>query len=115
MAAMKRLIVVGDRVLVKPGEGEDRTKVGLYLPATAIDNQAVQTGMVVAVGPGKREGPDLIPMGVRVGDKVTVRDNAQAYVCYHMGKKVLAVYDYDILAICEQVTADEEPSRLVVN
>jgi co-chaperonin GroES (HSP10) len=52
MTAMKRLIVVGDRVLVKPGEGEDRTKVGLYLPATAVDNQAVQTGKVVAVGPG---------------------------------------------------------------
>jgi co-chaperonin GroES (HSP10) len=48
----KRLIVVGDRVLIKPEEGEDRTKVGLYLPATAVDNQAVQGGTVVAKGPG---------------------------------------------------------------
>ena len=38
----KRLIVVGDRVLVQPEEGEDRTKVGLYLPPTAVDSQAVQ-------------------------------------------------------------------------
>ena len=33
----KELIVVGDRVLVKAEEGEDRTKVGLYLPPTALD------------------------------------------------------------------------------
>ncbi|MBE0657617.1 MAG: hypothetical protein IH602_07990, partial [Bryobacteraceae bacterium] len=38
------LIVVGDRVLIQPEEGEDRTKVGLYLPASAVDNQAVQGG-----------------------------------------------------------------------
>ena len=48
----KRLIVVGDRVLIQPEEGEDRTKVGLYLPATAVDNQAVLAGTLVATGPG---------------------------------------------------------------
>lgn len=48
----KRLIVVGDRVLIAPEEGEERSRVGLYLPATAIDNQAVQMGTVVATGPG---------------------------------------------------------------
>lgn len=48
----KRLIVVGDRVLIQPEEGEDRTKVGLYLPASAVDNQAVQGGTVLATGPG---------------------------------------------------------------
>ena len=48
----KRLIVVGDRVLIAPEEGEERSRVGLYLPATAIDNQAVQAGTVVATGPG---------------------------------------------------------------
>jgi co-chaperonin GroES (HSP10) len=52
MEPKKRLIVVGDRVLVKPEEGEDRSRVGLYLPASAVDNQAVQTGTVVATGPG---------------------------------------------------------------
>ncbi len=49
----KRLLVVGDRVLITPEEGEDRTRVGLYLPATAIDTQQVQSGLVVAVGPGE--------------------------------------------------------------
>lgn len=49
---MKRLIVVGDRVLIQPREGEDRSNAGLYLPPTAVDNQAVQGGDVLAVGPG---------------------------------------------------------------
>ena len=53
----KRLIVVGDRVLIEPIEGEDRTNVGLYLPPTAVDKQAVQAGTVVAVGPGTPVGP----------------------------------------------------------
>ena len=48
----KRLIVVGDRLLIEPEEGEERSKVGLYLPASAVDNQAVQAGTVVATGPG---------------------------------------------------------------
>ena len=35
-----------------PEDGDDRTRVGLYLPATAIDAQQVQTGLIVATGPG---------------------------------------------------------------
>ena len=48
----KELFVVGDRVLVRLEEGEERTNVGLYLPPTAIDSQAVQGGTIVATGPG---------------------------------------------------------------
>jgi co-chaperonin GroES (HSP10) len=48
----KQLIIVGDRVLIKLEDGEERSKVGLYLPATAVDSQAVQGGKIVATGPG---------------------------------------------------------------
>ena len=48
----KELIVVGDRVLVSIEDGEERSSVGLYLPPTAVDNQAVQGGRIVATGPG---------------------------------------------------------------
>src|SRR5437016_6226352 len=51
-SANKKLIVVGDRVLIAPEEGEERTRVGLYLPQTAIDTLAVQGGRVLATGPG---------------------------------------------------------------
>jgi chaperonin GroES len=48
----KQLLVVGDRVLITAEDGDDRTRVGLYLPATALDAQQVQTGLIVATGPG---------------------------------------------------------------
>jgi co-chaperonin GroES (HSP10) len=48
----KKLLVVGDRVLIRVEEGEERSKVGLYLPPTAVDNQAVQGGYIMATGPG---------------------------------------------------------------
>src|SRR5437868_11476072 len=83
--AKKDLIVVGDRVLVKIVEGEERTNVGLYLPPTAVDNQAVQSGQIVATGPGlplpaPDTNPDepwrtsgsretrFVPMQAKVGD-----------------------------------------------
>jgi co-chaperonin GroES (HSP10) len=50
--ANRKLIVVGDRVLITPEEGEDRTRVGLYLPASAMEQVQVQAGRVVATGPG---------------------------------------------------------------
>ncbi len=81
----KRLLVVGDRVLVTPEDGEERTRVGLYLPPSAIDTQAVQGGLIVATGPGdpiadpagsdeepwkleQRTTPRFRPMQARVGD-----------------------------------------------
>jgi chaperonin GroES len=48
----KKLIVVGDRVLIRPDDGVDRTAVGLYLPQTVLEKDAVQSGVVAATGPG---------------------------------------------------------------
>lgn len=48
----RELHVVGDRVLIAPDEGDERTRVGLYLPATAVEGQQVQGGRIVATGPG---------------------------------------------------------------
>ena len=80
----KRLIVVGDRVLITPEQGEERTTVGLYLPATAIEGRQVQGGRILATGPGtpmaepasmddepwKIHGPDVkyVPMQAGIGD-----------------------------------------------
>ena len=46
------LIVTGDRVLIEPVEGEERTRVGLYLPQTVLEKETVQSGRIAAVGPG---------------------------------------------------------------
>lgn len=48
----KELIVVGDRVLIMPDGGEDRTDTGLYLPQGVKEKEKVQSGTVVKIGPG---------------------------------------------------------------
>jgi chaperonin GroES len=48
----KEMIVVGDRVLLKLEEGQDKTKSGLYLPASVREKEKVAMGRVVKVGPG---------------------------------------------------------------
>jgi chaperonin GroES len=48
----KKLIVVGDRVLIRPDGGVEKTAVGLYLPQTVLDKDSVQSGTIVATGPG---------------------------------------------------------------
>lgn len=48
----KKLIVVGDRVLILPENDRDRTEHGLYLPPTVREKEKVQTGIVVSVGAG---------------------------------------------------------------
>ena len=48
----EELIVVGERVLILPDEGKDRTDTGLYLPQGVKEKEEVQSGTVVRVGPG---------------------------------------------------------------
>ena len=48
----KKIIIVGDRLLVRPEDGEERTNAGLYLPQTAVASRQARGGWVVSVGPG---------------------------------------------------------------
>ena len=48
----KELFVVGDRVLVRLDDKEERTAVGLYLPPTALEKEDIQSGRIEEVGPG---------------------------------------------------------------
>ncbi len=49
---LEKLLVVGDRVLIKPKDPEKRTKSGLLLPPGVQEKQKVLSGYVVKVGPG---------------------------------------------------------------
>src|SRR5436309_1097763 len=70
--APKRLIVVGDRVLIAPEEGEERTNVGLYLPPTAVESRQVldRTGRAPgrsARAQGERRHPEGTAEGLERG------------------------------------------------
>jgi len=49
---LNKLKVIGDRVLISADSGQDRTSSGLILPPTVTEKETVQSGYVVAVGPG---------------------------------------------------------------
>ncbi len=49
---MSELIVIGDRVLISPFDGERQTEAGLVLPASVAEREKVRSGRVVSVGPG---------------------------------------------------------------
>jgi co-chaperonin GroES (HSP10) len=48
----KELILVADKVLIEPDEGEGKTDAGLYLPQNVREKEKVQAGRIVKVGPG---------------------------------------------------------------
>jgi chaperonin GroES len=48
----KKLIVIGDRLLVRPAKANERTDSGLYLPPGVQDKEKVQQGYVIKTGPG---------------------------------------------------------------
>jgi chaperonin GroES len=48
----KETHVVGDRVLIRVDDAQERTEVGLYLPPTALEKENVQSGIIEEVGPG---------------------------------------------------------------
>jgi len=64
-----KLQPMGDRLVVKQMQSEEKTKSGIYLPDTAKEKP--QEGKVIAVGPGRvTDEGKRIPMDVEVGDIV---------------------------------------------
>ncbi len=49
---LKKFIVVGDRVLIKPKSPKEKTKSGLYLPPGVQEKEKIHSGYVLKVGPG---------------------------------------------------------------
>lgn len=48
----KQIIVVGNRVLIRPEAGGKKSAAGLYLPPSVLAKQDIRSGVVVEVGPG---------------------------------------------------------------
>jgi chaperonin GroES len=49
---LKKLIIIGDRVLIRPSKPNERTQTGLYLPPGVQEKEKVQQGYVIKIGPG---------------------------------------------------------------
>lgn len=89
---------LGDRVVVKPLEAENKTKGGIVLPDTAKEKP--QEGKVVAVGKGKvMENGSVAPLEVKVGDKVLYGKYSGNEITTKEGEELLIMREEDILAI----------------
>ncbi len=110
---IKNLIVVGDRVLIKPKKAASRTQSGLYLPPGVQEKEKIQSGYVVKVGPGyplpipaneedmwkgKDETVKYIPLQAEPGDLAIFLQKGAVEVMYE-GEKYFIVPQASILLL----------------
>lgn len=93
-----KLKPLGDRVVLKQLEAEEKTKGGIIL--TTQSQEKPQEAEIVAVGPGATVDGKVVPMQVKVGDKVIYTKYAGTSVKID-GEEVIVVKESDILAIVE--------------
>ena len=85
-----------DRVLVKPLDAEQTTASGLVIPDTAKEKP--QEGEVLAVGPGRFEEGQRLPLDVSVGDKVVYSKYGGTEITVD-GQDLLILNARDVLAV----------------
>ena len=89
---------LGDRVVVRPLEETEEMRGGLYIPDTAKEKPL--QGEIIAVGPGRFEKGERVPMELSVGQKVLYSKYAGTEV--RLGNdELLIIKESDVLAIVE--------------
>jgi co-chaperonin GroES (HSP10) len=93
---LKKLVIIGDRVLVKPTQPNEKTASGLYLPPGLQEKEKVQQGYVIKTGPGyaipmpmedepwkgEEEKIKYIPLQAREGDLAIFLVNGATEIAY---------------------------------
>lgn len=110
---LKKLIVVGDRVLIRPSKDNERTTSGLYLPPGVGEKEKVQSGYVLKTGPGyalpvptgedeswkpEAEQTKYIPLQAKEGDLAIYLATGATEVMYQ-GEKFFIVPQNAILLL----------------
>ena len=88
-----------DRIVVQASEAETTTASGIVIPDTAKEKP--QEGTVLAVGPGRYEDGNRVPLDVKVGDKVLYSKYGGTEVKYS-GEEYLILSARDVLAVIER-------------
>src|SRR6185503_1019248 len=88
-----------DRIVVKPGDEEETTVSGIVIPDTAKEKP--QEGTVVAVGPGRFEDGNRVPLDVSTGDTVLYSKSGGTEVKVE-GEDYLILSARDVLAVTKK-------------
>jgi co-chaperonin GroES (HSP10) len=98
---LRKLIVVGDRVLIQPVKQTEKTESGLYLPPGVQEKEKIQSGYVIKVGPGyplplpadedemwkgKEEQVKYLPLQAQEGDLAIFLQRGAVEVIYEKEK-----------------------------
>lgn len=110
---LKKLVIVGDRILIKPKKASEKTQSGLYLPPGVHEQEKVQYGYVMKTGPGypipmpaeedepwkeREEQIKYIPLQAKEGDLAIFLQKGAFEVMYE-GEKYYIVSQASILML----------------
>lgn len=110
---LRKLIVVGDRLLIRIKKSPDKTESGLYLPPGVQEKEKVQSGYVIKVGPGypipmptdedepwkdKDEKIKYIPLQAQEGDLAVFLQKGAVEVQYQ-GEKLFIIPQSSVLML----------------
>ncbi|MEI7741817.1 MAG: co-chaperone GroES [bacterium] len=90
---------LSDNLLVEASKLEEATRSGIVLPDTA-NKERPEQGKVIAVGPGKTFEGKLIPMNIKIGDKILFKKYGPDEIKLD-GKEYLILSESDVLAVIE--------------
>ena len=114
---LKKFIMVGDRVLVKPKSPMNQTQSGLYLPPTVQENEKVQTGYVVKAGPGypiptvtdedelwkdNKDEVKYIPLQAKTGDLAVYMNKSGVEIEFNKEKYVIIPHSAILMIIRDE-------------
>ncbi len=89
---------LGDRILVKPLEAEEKTKGGIVLPDTAKEKP--QEGKVIAVGKGKmNELGKIVALEIKAGDRILYGKYSGTEISTKDGEDYLIMREEDVFAV----------------
>lgn len=91
---------LGDKILLKRAEPEERTEAGIYLPESAKDQP--REGRIIALGEGilNKETGTYMPFSVKKGDRVIFSSYAGTEVKLDEEEYLILTED-DILGVIE--------------
>lgn len=119
---LKKFILIGDRVLIKPKNPQDRTKSGLYLPPGVQENEKIHLGYVLKVGPGypipaiqdidepwkdKSEEVKYVPLQPREGDLAVYLQKSGYEIEFKKEKYIIIPHSAILLLIRDEGLFDE--------
>ena len=91
---------LSDHLIVKPVQGDQKTKSGIVLPDT-IDKEKPERGEVIAVGEGRvLDNGNRLPMSVKVGNKILFKKYSPDEIKVD-GEEYLVLSESDVMAILD--------------